>query len=603
MTATLTHREQMNIVIVGHVDHGKSTVIGRLLADTGSLPDGKLEQVKAMCARNARPFEYAFLLDALKNEQAQGITIDTARCFFKTDKRNYILNDAPGHIEFLKNMVTGAARAEAALLVIDAAEGIQENSKRHGYMMSLLGVRQVAVLINKMDLAGYRQQVYQDIRAEYQRFLDHLGVNPVAFIPVSAREGINITQRSPEMPWWDGPSVLEQVDAFARPIGREGFDFRLPVQDIYKFTALNDDRRVVAGTIETGSIAVGEEVVFYPSQKRSVVKSIETFNAPARTAIDAGHAAGLTLTTQIYIKPGELMVKASQQPPLVGTRFRATLFWMGRAPLVKNRNYLLKIGAAKVNAQLAEINNVLDASELSSIAGKQQIDRHDVAECVIETSRPIAFDRRNDLEATGRFVLVDDHEIAGCGIVLEPVSEDQSLIKQQVNRREFNWEKGSIAPADREARFQHQGKFIIFNGPYGCGKRELARRVERHLFQRGCQTYYFGIANLFETLDRDDQSQNILRDENIGKLGELAHVMTDAGLLFITTIAGVDDHDLEKLKLLNKPHELFVVNIGENEISRYPVAVALSEQPDLEKAVDQIVEALTERKVIIDFVI
>src|SRR5271165_2575974 len=189
-------REQMNVVIVGHVDHGKSTLVGRLLADTGSLPEGKLEAIKAQCKRNAKPFEYAFLLDALKDEQAQGITIDTARCFFKTAKRDYIIIDAPGHVEFLKNMVTGAARAEAALLVIDAHEGIQENSRRHGYMMSMLGIRQIVVLVNKMDLVNYDQSVFERIRAEYSAFLKEVNITPIDFVPISARDGDNIANRS-----------------------------------------------------------------------------------------------------------------------------------------------------------------------------------------------------------------------------------------------------------------------------------------------------------------------------------------------------------------------------------------------------------------------
>jgi bifunctional enzyme CysN/CysC len=198
-------REQMNIVVVGHVDHGKSTVIGRLLADTGSLPQGKLAQVQEMCKRNARPFEYAFLLDALKDEQAQGITIDTARCFFKTEKRDYIILDAPGHIEFLKNMVTGAARAEAALLVIDAKEGVQENSRRHGYLLSMLGIRQIVVLVNKMDLVAFDLSVFDRICREYSRFLADLGLQALGFVPIAAREGVNLFHRAE---WYEGLTAL-----------------------------------------------------------------------------------------------------------------------------------------------------------------------------------------------------------------------------------------------------------------------------------------------------------------------------------------------------------------------------------------------------------
>src|SRR5512136_1306692 len=182
-------REQMDIVVIGHVDHGKSTLVGRLLADTGSLAQGKLEQVRETCRRNAKPFEYAFLLDALKDEQAQGITIDSARCFFRTARRECIIIDAPGHIEFLRNMISGAARAEAGLLVIDVAEGVRENSRRHGYLMSMLGIRQIAVCVNKMDLVGYRQAAFEAVREEYGQFLAKIGLEPKAFIPISAREG------------------------------------------------------------------------------------------------------------------------------------------------------------------------------------------------------------------------------------------------------------------------------------------------------------------------------------------------------------------------------------------------------------------------------
>ncbi|MFP6597991.1 MAG: GTP-binding protein, partial [Candidatus Hydrogenedentota bacterium] len=329
----LLNRDQMDVVIVGHVDHGKSTIVGRLMADTGSLPEGKLNQVKAMCKENSRPFEYAFLLDALKNEQAQGITIDTARCFFKTDTRNYIIHDAPGHIEFLKNMVTGAARAESALLVIDAEEGVRENSKRHGYMVSMLGLKQLCILVNKMDLVDYSEDTFNAIKAEYSDFLAQLGIEPTAYIPVSARDGVNIaTGSEKEMPWYSGMTVLDQVDSFHKLKGNEAKTFRMPVQDIYKFTASGDDRRIFSGTISTGTISVGEEVVFLPSGKESTITTIEGFNSSERTSVEAGYATGFQIATQVYIKPGELMLKKYDPRPHVGRRFRCNMFWMGRPP-------------------------------------------------------------------------------------------------------------------------------------------------------------------------------------------------------------------------------------------------------------------------------
>jgi bifunctional enzyme CysN/CysC len=247
--AAPTGAQRMNIVIVGHVDHGKSTVIGRLLADTHSLPEGKLEQVRAQCELNSKPFEYAFLLDALKDEQAQGITIDAARVFFKSRRRQYLILDAPGHIEFLKNMITGASRAEAALLVIDAAEGVQENSRRHGYMVSLLGIRQLSVVVNKMDLVGWDRGVFDRIVKEYGSFLDQIGIRPASFIPVSARSGDNIAERSEHLSWYNGPTVLDALDAFETEPAPVHQPFRMPVQDVYKFTKQGDDRRIVAGTI------------------------------------------------------------------------------------------------------------------------------------------------------------------------------------------------------------------------------------------------------------------------------------------------------------------------------------------------------------------
>src|SRR5450432_3976578 len=231
-------RDQMNVVIVGHVDHGKSTVVGRLLADTDALPQGKLDAVRRECERTGKPFEYAFLLDALEDEQDQGITIDTARCFFKSAKRDYIIIDAPGHIEFLKNMISGAARAEAAVLVIDAKEGVRENSRRHGYILAMLGIRQVVVCVNKMDLVGYRQEVFDGIEREYRAFLAGIGaVSPQAFVPIAALSGENLTSLSANMPWYRGQGVLGLLDSFAKQPARTAQPLRMPVQAIYKFTS------------------------------------------------------------------------------------------------------------------------------------------------------------------------------------------------------------------------------------------------------------------------------------------------------------------------------------------------------------------------------
>jgi len=254
MTATTAKpTEHLNIVLVGHVDHGKSTLLGRLYADTGSLPDGRLEKVQAICRQQGKEFEYAFLFDAFLEEQEQGITIDTARTFFTWNTRQYIIIDAPGHKEFLKNMISGAARAEAALLLIDAAEGVREQSIKHGYLLSLLGVKQVGVVVNKMDLVGYRQEVFEGIETEYRDFLAQLNVVPERVVPVSAKYGDNIVTRSERMSWYRGPTVLETLGLFRKETARAEQPLRFPVQDVYKF----DARRILAGRVTAGRRPVG----------------------------------------------------------------------------------------------------------------------------------------------------------------------------------------------------------------------------------------------------------------------------------------------------------------------------------------------------------
>ncbi|MCK5157044.1 MAG: GTP-binding protein [Spirochaetales bacterium] len=596
-------REQLNIVIVGHVDHGKSTVIGRLLADTNSLPEGKLDTVKQWCKKNARPFEYAFLLDALKDEQTQGITIDTARCFFKTTNRDYIILDAPGHIEFLKNMITGASRAEAALLVIDAKEGIQENSKRHGHMVALLGIRQVSILVNKMDLVGYDYKAFQKIKDEYTDFLEAIHIKPVSFIPISAREGANIVSLSDIMPWYKGLSVLEQVDDFQKSELAIELPFRFPVQDIYKFTASGDNRRIIAGNITTGSLKQGDRVKFLPSGKESVINKIEGFNISEKEYAYAGEAIGVTLTTQVYIKLGELMIKADDKELLVSSYFKANIFWVGKAPMLKHKTYKLKINAAKVNVKLIDIKNVLDASDLSSNQNKKQIDRHDVAECFFETSKPIAFDLANQIETTGRFVIIDNYEIVGGGIILDSIALDESSLQKHIRKREFVWEKSSVTPSERTSVYRHNSKFIIFTGEEPDAKKQICKALERKLFDEGFKVYFLGVANIKHGIDEDISDQFEISDEYIRRLGELARIMTDSGQIFITNLSNPDDFDLEKLKLLNKPNEILVINVGNNNLHTYQVDLNFEENIETKKAVHQVFELLRQNEVILDYVI
>lgn len=602
----MENREQMNIVIVGHVDHGKSTVIGRLLADTDSLPEGKLESVKEYCRKNSRPFEYAFLLDALKDEQAQGITIDTARCFFKTQKRDYIIIDAPGHIEFLKNMVTGASRAEAALLVIDAKEGIKENSKRHGHIVSMLGIKQVVVLVNKMDLVNFDQELFEGIKAEFTEFLNKINIRPLNFIPISAFNGDNVADSSENTAWYEGPTVLEQLDSFANKKENHQLPFRMPVQDIYKFTEENDDRRIVAGTVLSGSVQAGDEVVFLPSQKKSIINSIEGFNVEPANAAYADQAVGFTLKTQIYIKPGELMVKPNENQPIISSRFRVNIFWVGKVPLIKNKNYKLKIGTMRIPVKLIEINNIIDAAELNIDTFKDQVERHDVAECILETSKPIAFDSISDLELTGRFVIVDNYEISGGGIILEGVSDADNSLKKHIKDREFLWEQGHIASAEREESYGHKSKFIVItSGSEGSenGIQEIAKKLESKLFRTKYKAYYLGISSLLHGLGSDSLSGYEGRENQIRQIGELARILTDSGQIFITSIFNLDDYEAETLKLLNQPNEIIIVNAGESPFNHFKPDAQISVEEPIDQTVNSVCDLLKKQEIILDYYI
>jgi bifunctional enzyme CysN/CysC len=544
----MTEDARMNLVVTGHVDHGKSTIIGRLLADTGSLPEGKLDAVRALCARTSQPFEYAFLLDALKEERAQGITIDAARVFFKSASRNYIILDAPGHIEFLRNMITGAARAEAALLVIDALEGVRENSRRHGYLLSMLGIRQVAVIVNKMDLVDRSKEVFENIVTEYGALLANLKVTPTAFVPVSGMTGENIVTRSPQLPWYHGPTVLEVLDGFLSEPPDLDLPFRMPVQGVYKFTANSDDRRIVAGTIVAGRIAVGDEIVFLPSGKNSHVKSVEGFNRPPRVAAEAREATGFTLVEQIYVTRGELAVRAGDPPPHVSTRFRASVFWVGREALVPAKAYILKLGSARVPVRLEEVHNVFDASTLAP-SNDQRIGRHEVADCTLVTTRSLAFDTSARIGGTSRFVLVDRYQIAGGGVITEALPDRQAWVRDKVRRREDKWAHSLIPQERRAERYGQQAGLLLITGPPSTDRKGLGRSLEDQLFRDGRFVYFLGIGNVLYGVDADIERNAATRGEHLRRLSEVSNILLDAGLIVIATAMELTQDDLELVRV------------------------------------------------------
>lgn len=486
----------MNIVVAGHVDHGKSTVIGRLLADTHTLPDGKIESIRELCRRTGKPFEYAFLLDALKDERAQGITIDTARCFFETEKRKYIIIDAPGHIEFLKNMITGASRADAALLVIDAAEGICENSRRHCYMLEMLGITQIAVLVNKIDLIGCDSSVFNRICDEFTVFLKSIGIKPAAFIPVSAMEGDNIAVRSSRTPWYSGRTVLEQLDCFNGGETDDTKPLRIPVEDVYKFTEGGDNRRIVAGLCESGCLRAGDDVIFYPSGKTTRVKTLEEwFMDPSTdrhpTEFCQGRSCGFTTETQIYVRRGEIACKSGEEAPKISRTFRASMFWLGRQPLTIGKTYIIKSCTAKTTCHVTAIHSVLDASTLDKNTNAKCANKNDIADCTISCERDLAFDIGSRLPSTSRFVIVDDYEISGGGIITEALTAENDAIQSDA------------ALTNRErAKYLNQKPLTVT-----VPDDETGHALERALFEEGRIAYY--------SPHLSDEQKNVLTDSGL----------------------------------------------------------------------------------------
>jgi phosphoadenylyl-sulfate reductase (thioredoxin) len=421
-----TERALLRVVIVGHVDHGKSTLIGRLLHETGALAEGKLESLEAVSARRGMRFEWSFLLDALQTERDQGITIDTSQVRLRTPARDIVLIDAPGHAEFLRNMITGAAQADAAVLTVDATEGVRDQTRRHGYLLHLLGVQQVAVVINKMDRVGFDAGRFADIESEIAAHLAGLGLAPSAVIPVSARHGEGVAQHSSVTAWYRGPTVLQALDAFAPARRPHALALRMPVQAIYKF----DDRRIVAGRVESGRIRVGDDVLIMPAGKQARVASIEAWPTPAasrapRIAV-AGQSVGITLDREIFLDRGDVICAASS-PAAPARRLHARVFWLHQRPLAVGGQILVRIGTAAAAGVVCAIEDAVDPGLLAS-DGAEVIGQNHVGEIEIELSELLATDPYTVDPVTGRIVLEFEGRIAGGGLVLAAPAAGASAV-------------------------------------------------------------------------------------------------------------------------------------------------------------------------------
>lgn len=459
--------KNMNIVIVGHAKQGKSTIIGRMLAETGSLPKGKLEQIQEICRKNFKPFEYALLLDTLKDEINQEITTDSARCYFKTDKRRYSIIDVSGYIEFLKNVVTGASRAEAAFLVIDANEGIKESTKRHGHMISMLGIKQVSIIINKMDLVNYSEKRYIEIVDEFKKFLEEIHIYPVSFIPTSGICGNNMVFNSNNMPWYRGNTVLSQLDKF-------------------------DNKKI------------------------------------------------------------------SDYEPKAATRIKVNLFWIGKAPMQLNKEYIFKLGTTEVKAYLEETIKIIDASSLDS-QQKDKIEVNEVAECILKLNKKVTFDLISNLEETSRFVITDNNEILGGGIIQEALKDKYNFsLRKEAN---LFYKNGKVDNLDRYRRLNQKGMVIWFTGLSGAGKSTIAIEAEKRLFEDGISVYRLDGDNIRHGLNSDLGFSREDRIENIRRIAEVASLFKDAG--FITLVSFITPYEEMRTlaKQINNNDNFYIVYV------------------------------------------
>ncbi|MBO6561227.1 MAG: adenylyl-sulfate kinase [Nisaea sp.] len=544
----------LKLVVVGHVDHGKSTLIGRLLHDTDSLPDGKAEAVIKMSERRGMPVEWAFVLDALQAERDQGITIDTTQIFFNTDKRNYVIIDAPGHKEFLKNMVSGAALSDAALLVIDAKDGMQEQSRRHGYILHLLGVRQVAVVINKMDLVEYREERYQELTGEIRKYLSGLGLEAAAIVPISAREGQGMVARPDRMPWYEGPHLVEVLDGFNPPVLPTDRPLRLPVQDVYKF----DERRIIAGRIESGRIHTGDRILISPSNKTVTVKSIESWNVkdPALGA-SAGQSVGITLSEQLFIERGQVISHESN-PPIETNVFRARIFWLGKKPLEVGKRYKLKLATNEQTVEVQSIETVIDVENLTSSAG-DKLERNGIGEVTLRARAMLALDEFAENPKTGRFVLVDEYDTVGGGIIFMEGYPDQRA-RGDVRSTNITAVEHRVTPDLRARANGHEGGILWLTGLSGAGKSTLAIEAEQQLFAKGYQVYVLDGDNIRFGLSSDLGFAPEDRAENIRRVGEVAKLFASAGVLVLTAFISPYRADRDRARSIAPDlfHEVYV---------------------------------------------
>jgi len=514
----------LRFITCGSVDDGKSTLIGRLLHDTKLLLDDQLAALESDSRRHGTQgdqIDFALLVDGLAAEREQGITIDVAYRFFGTDKRKFIVADCPGHEQYTRNMVTGASTADLAIVLVDARKGLLTQTRRHSYIVSLLGIRRVVLAINKMDLVGYDQGVFDDIAAGYAMLAERLGIEHVQCIPLSALKGDNMLSTSPNTPWYDGPSLLQYLETVEASRDHRIVGFRLPVQWVNR---PNQDFRGFAGTVVADAVDVGQEIAVLPSGQRSKIARIVTADGDLPRAVP-GQAVTLTLADEIDASRGDVIAAVSN-PPETADQFAAHLIWMGGQPLLPGRPYWLKIGSRTVGAQVTEIKHKVDVNTQDHLAAKH-LELNEVAYCNIHLDQPVAFEKYADNRELGAFILIDrqSNGTVGAGTL-------DFALRRAGN---IHWQHVDVDKAAR-ARIKHQQpRCLWFTGLSGSGKSTIANLVEKRLLAMGRHTYLLDGDNIRHGLNKDLGFTDEDRVENIRRVAEVAKLMVDAGLIVLVS--------------------------------------------------------------------
>jgi bifunctional enzyme CysN/CysC len=530
-------KDLLRFSTVGSVDDGKSTLIGRLLHDTKSIYEDHLHALRADSARigTGPELDFALLTDGLKAEREQKITIDVAYRYFSTPKRNFIIADTPGHEQYTRNMATGASTANLAIILIDARHGILTQTKRHSFIASLLGIPRFLIAVNKMDLVGYAQAVFDRHVADYRDFATRLGVPELKFIPISALQGDNVVERSQRMPWYHGESVLEYLEGVYIGSDRNLVDFRLPVQCVIR---PNQSFRGFAGQIASGVVKVGDEVVVMPSMKTSRIASIHSFAGEHDRAF-APMSVTVTLEDEVDVSRGDLLVHPRNRPR-AQSNFEAMMVWMAEEPMQPDRPYILKHTTRTSKASIQKIEYRIDVNTLSRMP-PAPLALNEIGRVVLHSTRTLFLDAYAQNRSTGSFILIDpvSNNTVGAAMVIDRVPESQlspPLTGTTPKSENISREDGSVSALDRERRLRQRAITIWLTGLSGSGKSSIAKAAERSLYEAGRHVYVLDGDNLRFGLNRDLAFSQADRRENIRRIAEVARLFNDAGTVVLVPV-------------------------------------------------------------------